>query len=180
MNNKKGFTLIELLVVVLIIAILAAVALPQYTKTVRRAKMAEGFINLKAAYDSIKRYELQEGSLDGLNWNALDINLAGGKCTVGSASYSVPGGVLGCPPTEGFRGHYFIEKNNNDVVFDEHSSDITDDYLLGINFTTGQRWCAAQTARQGLDLCKSFSGAKITDATKCGGLYHRNECYEVP
>ncbi|WP_424244573.1 prepilin-type N-terminal cleavage/methylation domain-containing protein [Elusimicrobium posterum] len=61
-NNKKGFTLIELLVVVLIIGILAAIALPQYQKAVRRARAAEAVIIAKSMVDAIKIYQMETGT----------------------------------------------------------------------------------------------------------------------
>ena len=55
---KKAFTLIELLVVVLIIGILSAIALPQYTKAVEKSRMAEAIQMLHQIHRACQIYEL--------------------------------------------------------------------------------------------------------------------------
>lgn len=56
MHNRHGFTLMELLSVVVILGVLTAVALPQYTKAIHRTEAANELVNLKAVFDSAKRY----------------------------------------------------------------------------------------------------------------------------
>ena len=53
--SKKGFTLVELLMVVIIIGILVTLAVPNYYRSVERAKAGKA----KAAMDGIRKAELQ-------------------------------------------------------------------------------------------------------------------------
>ncbi|WP_428898381.1 type II secretion system protein G [Parelusimicrobium proximum] len=73
---KRGFTLIELLVVVLIIAILAAVALPQYTKAVEKSRATEALLLGKALRGAMDRYYLQNDSWP-TSFKELDVEIPG-------------------------------------------------------------------------------------------------------
>lgn len=46
MKRVKAFTLLELLIVIIILGILAALALPQYLRTVERGRSSEAIIHL--------------------------------------------------------------------------------------------------------------------------------------
>ena len=62
MPARGGFTLLELLVVVIIIAILAAIALPQYLRTAERARSAEALQVLAAIRAAQHRYRVENGA----------------------------------------------------------------------------------------------------------------------
>jgi len=56
MQRSTGFTLIELMVTIAIVAILAAIALPNYTDYVRRGKLQEATSNLLAMRTKMEQY----------------------------------------------------------------------------------------------------------------------------
>lgn len=88
---KKAFTLIELLVVVLIIGILAAVAVPQYQKVVRKSRFMQVWTNVRALAIAQQQYFLANGRYSSQK-SELDITLTDredGSCSVSSSRNTV-------------------------------------------------------------------------------------------
>ncbi len=77
MKNKQAFTLIELLVVVLIIGILAAVAMPQYTKAVEKSRGAQALTLVNSMAQALQTYYMANGSYP-TSFEELDIDVPAG------------------------------------------------------------------------------------------------------
>jgi prepilin-type N-terminal cleavage/methylation domain-containing protein len=76
-NISQGFTLVELLIVVIILALLAAVVVPQFGESTQDAKLAALDANLKTMRDAIDLYTLHHQHFPG----AVKSN---GTCAVGT------------------------------------------------------------------------------------------------
>ncbi|MFH1142990.1 MAG: type II secretion system protein [Candidatus Eisenbacteria bacterium] len=63
LSMQAGFTLVELLIVVVILGVLAAVAIPQFTSNTEDAKLAAIDTNLSEMRNSIELYYHQHGAV---------------------------------------------------------------------------------------------------------------------
>ena len=85
--NKKGFTLIELLMVIVIIAILAAIAVPLYTGYMVRARRADAKTSLEQIRASEEMRRAEYGSYSG-DLAALGTSWGGPAARVGDYDIS--------------------------------------------------------------------------------------------
>ncbi|WP_424244838.1 prepilin-type N-terminal cleavage/methylation domain-containing protein [Elusimicrobium posterum] len=116
----KGFTLIELLVVVLIIGILAAIALPQYTKAVERSRSVEAVSILKALGEAGERYYLQTGTVSH-DPDDFDIEIAGLNKVINASENQL-----------GRKGNfiYFLRNSDNTIEARRMDGDLTALYSI--------------------------------------------------
>lgn len=97
MNRKKGFTLVEILIVVIILGILAAIVIPQFTEASNEARSSSLQSNLQTLRSQCELYKVQHhdtypwyDAAGNLDLAGTNVRLTGKTDATGAA-----GGTLG-------------------------------------------------------------------------------------
>lgn len=110
---KKGFTLVELLIVIIIIAVLAAIAIPKFANSSTRSKESSLRSNLKIIRDSLELFKADTGCYPGTLVElaattqptgnvTTGVTSTGAACTYAGADARVP--YLQAVPTDPITG----------------------------------------------------------------------------
>ena len=121
MSRKAGFTLVELMVVAIIVALLAAVAIPLMSANRKRAASTEGEAGLGTIRSALRAVYAEK--------DAYNVNLNGGAIAAGSMS------TLGRVPgiqTNDLDGTYFKQQHYSITSIDAQN------YVLTVSGSTNR------------------------------------------
>jgi general secretion pathway protein G len=110
---KKGFTLVEILIVVIILGILAAIVIPQFTEASGEARISNLMTNLQTVRSQLLLYKTQHSET--YPGSTSDATLFGKQLTQYS---NVAGGVNATPDTAHTFGPYLQSVPKNPVSND--------------------------------------------------------------
>ncbi len=141
---KAGFTLVEILIVVVILGILAAIVIPQFTEASGEAKMSSLCTDLQSVRSQIELYKIQHNDA----MPGQDNTATGGTHTgasgfeAGLTGYTNINGVVQAAPGANIYGPY-LQKipvnqfNNLSTVQKDNSAPGGNDSGWNFNTTTG-------------------------------------------
>lgn len=78
-SGRGGFTLIELLIVVAIVAVLSAIAVPNYLRAQERALISRDMANMRAIGAALQMYHVDQGDFPAADNDAGGFNSMGGE-----------------------------------------------------------------------------------------------------
>jgi general secretion pathway protein G len=122
MRAKSGFTLVEILIVVVILGILAAIVIPQFTEASTEAKTSSLVTDLQSMRSQIELYKVQHndnlpGVTNGLHTASCDFETAMTQKT----------DIFGEPNDTGAYGPYLMKIPTNQFVDSSAVTEGTDD-----------------------------------------------------
>ena len=122
-NKRKGFTIMEMLIVVAIIAILAAIAIPVFSSSLHKARVAADIANVRAYYaelqtDYLLTGEYREDITDEIDYYGSDTitHLDGTDTKLQAGKFSVIR-ETSTSPKPGYQILYFCNKGDHTQLF---------------------------------------------------------------
>ena len=124
MKSQSGFTLVEILIVVVILGILAAIVIPQFTEASTEAKTSSLVTDLQSVRSQIQLYKIQH--LDQIP------GTQGQDFVTAMTSYTLQDGSLAAPqePGDGVYGPYLNQIPKNQFIADAALQDDVTEAIL--------------------------------------------------
>jgi general secretion pathway protein G len=123
MKAKSGFTLVEILIVVVILGILAAIVIPQFTEASTEAKTSSLCTDLQSVRSQIELYKIQHNdNLPGVTatGHGTDVDFAGALTGMTNQA-----GVKQTTAGDGVYGPYLQKMPSNPFVSGDDANDVT-------------------------------------------------------
>ncbi len=140
MYRTKGFTLVEILIVVIILGILAAIVIPQFTEASNDARESALASDLQTIRSQVELYKVQHNMYPGYTYDPdTDTTSAWDGATfvtqlTGTTDGNGNAGTDYGPYLQKFPANGFVSGANADAV----TGDGTDGYGWNFNATTGK------------------------------------------